>query len=147
MIESINDLETIKTLWKPYTKEVGPIFKDYIEKYPFFCYRINNEIVGLINYEIHDRLREVEVGVLFVDNEYRGLGISTKLMYYVYKEVESLIKTLGYKFVVKAYQGLPNNAMYEHLSTDHYDYGGPKGKPYYKYVLVIDKIERSANKW
>ena len=146
MIESINDLETIKTLWKPYTKEVGPIFKDYIEKYPFFCYKIDNEIVGLINYEIHDRLREVEVGILFVDSNHRSLGISTKLMYHVFKETESLVKTLGYKFVVKAYQGLPNNAMYEHLSIDHYPYGGPKDKPYFKYILDIDKIERSANK-
>lgn len=146
MIESINDIETIKTLWKPYTKEVGPIFKDYIEKYPFFCYKIDGNIVGMINYEIHDRLREVEVGILFVDSNFRGLGISTKLMYHVFKETESLIKTLGYLFVVKAYQGLPNNAMYEYLSIDHYPYGGPKDKPYFKYVLDINKIERSANK-
>lgn len=146
MIEPINDIDLIKELWKPYTREVGPIFKDYLEKYPFFIYKVEDNIVGLINYEIHDRLKEVEIGVLLVDPNYRGLRISTKLMYYVYKEVESLIKTLGYKFVVKAYQGLPNNAMYEHLSTEHYPYGGPKDKPYFKYILDIDHIERSANK-
>ena len=146
MIESIDDIELIKKLWKPYTHEVGPIFKDYIEKYPFFCYKINNTIVGLVNYEVHNNLREVEVGILFVDPSYRGQHISTKLMYHVYKEVESLISTLQYKFVVKAYQGLPNNQMYEHLSIDHYPYGGPKDRPYFKYVLDINKIERSALK-
>lgn len=147
MIIPITDTELIKLLWKPYTKEVGPIFKDYIEKYPFFGYIVDNSVVGLVNYEIHDRLKEVEIGILFVTESSRGLGISTKLMYHVYKETESLIKTLGYKLVVKAYQGLPNNAMYEHLSIEHYPYGGPKDKPYFKYILDIDKIERSANKW
>lgn len=146
MIEQVTDIEFIKSLLKPYSHEIGGLSKEYLEKYPFFVYKQDDQILGLINYEIHNRLKEVEIGTLFVDSNARGLGISTKLMYYVYKETESLLKTLGYKFVVKAFQGLPNNKVYEHLSTTHYPYGGPKDRPFFKYELDIDKIERSATK-
>ena len=140
MIERLTDSNLIKSLWKPYVNEIGMIFTDYVEEYEFFCYKVDGKIAGMINYEIHNKLKEVEIGVLLVLPEFRGQGISTKLIKHIFKETESLIRTLNYKLVVKAFKGLPNNKVYEHLAIDSYPYGGPKNKPYIKYILDINYL-------
>lgn len=117
MIDKITDTELIKSLWRPYTNELGICSSEYINTHDFFAYYIDNDIAGIVDYEIKNKIRVVEIGILLVMPNFRGKGVSTKLIKHVYKQVNSLIETLGYKFIVRAYEGLPNNKMYEHIST------------------------------
>lgn len=132
MIEKITDVDLIKQLWRPYTKELGIPYKDYIQDRvdagAFFCYKVDDHIAGICTYDIYNRKKEVAVESLIVFPEYRGRGISTRLIYHMFKETESLIKTLNYKFVVEAQEGLPNNAIYRHLSVDERHFTSKSGK-------------------
>lgn len=132
MIEPLTDIKLIKEIWKPYTKELGIPYTEYIQKVvdneAFFCYKVDGHIAGIVAYWVYNRKREVAMEALIVLPEYRGRSIATKLIHHVYKENESLIKTLGYKFVTEAQEGLPNNKVYEHLSTGEEHYLSKSGK-------------------
>lgn len=146
MIEQINDVDLIKQLWKPYTKELGIPYTDYIQdqvnKGAFFCYKVDGHIAGICTYYISNRKKEVAVESLIVLPPYRGQHISTKLIYHMFKETESLIKTLNYKFVTEAQEGLPNNSVYHHLAKDEYHYTSKSGKTkLILYTLDTDYLE------
>ena len=132
MIEEINDINLIISIWRPYTKELGIPYKDYIQdcidNKSFFCYKVDNEIAGIASYWIYNKKREIAVESLITLPAFRGQVIASKLIKHIYKENESLIKTLGYKFVTEAQEGLPNNKVYEHLSIDEVHYTSRSGK-------------------
>lgn len=146
MIEPITDVALIKQIWKPYTKELGIPYTDYIQeqvdKNAFFCYKVADHIAGICTYYVSNRKKEVAVESLIVLPEYRGRGISTKLIYHMFKEAEGLIKTLGYKFITEAQEGLPNNDVYHHLSTDEEHYSSKSGKTkLIRYTLNTEYLE------
>ena len=146
MIEQINDVALIKEIWKPYTKELGIPYTDYIQDRvnadAFFCYKVDNKIAGICTYDVYNKKREVAVESLIVLPEFRGQGISTKLIQKMYDETKSLIKTLSYKFVTEAQEGLPNNKVYEHLSIDEVHYTSRSGKTkLIKYYLDTNRFD------
>lgn len=132
MFELLTDFDLIKQIWKPYTKELGIPYRDYIERHikdeAFFCYKIDGHIAGIGTYTVYNKKKEVAVESLITLPEYRGQGVATKLIYKMFKETESIIKTLDYKFVTEAQEGLPNNLVYQHLSTSEHHYTSRSGK-------------------
>lgn len=147
MIENLTDVEQIVSLWKPYTKELGIPYRDYIKKCvdnnAFFCYKVNGDIAGIITYTEYKRRKDVAAEALIVFPSYRGQHIATKLIHHVFKENESLIKTLGYNFIIEGQDGLPNNKVYDHLSTHMTQYKSRTGKmTLNKYYLDVDYFDK-----
>lgn len=146
MIEKLTDVELIVKLWKPYTKELGIPYRDYIQecidRFGFYAYMVDGHIAGIITYWEYPRKKELAAEALIVFPEYRGQHIATKLIHHVYKQAESLIKTLGYTFVIEGQDGLPNNAVYDHLSTHMVQYTSKSGKMVLnKYYLDLDYFD------
>lgn len=147
MIEHLNDPELIKTLWKPYTKELGIPYMDWINQYvrdnAFYCYKVDGHIAGFCGYHVYNRKKKVTVEALVVLPEYRGRGIATKLIAQQYKDTQSLIKTLGYEFTIEGQAGLPNNQVYDHLSVKMEPYWSKSGKlEIYEYWLDTDRFDK-----
>lgn len=153
MIENITDENQIISIWRPFTKELGIPYRDYIKECidndAFFCYKVDGHVAGIVCYYEYKRKKEIAVESLIVLPEYRGQHIATKLINHVYKENESLIKTLGYAFVTEAQDGLPNNNVYNHLSTHMDQHKSRSGSmtlnKYYLDTNYFDNYEGTSN--
>ena len=120
MIENYYDIQNIKSLWYQFIEEFGRLYPNYVEEQTknnrFFCYKVNDIVAGIASYDIHNRNKEVIIDVIAVLPLYQGLGIAKKLIHHIYKETESLYKNLNYSLKIEAYEGLPNNSFWEHMS-------------------------------
>lgn len=139
MVEKITDVQLLYDISKQFTSELGVIYRPYLQKRvdedAFICYKVDDHVAGICTYKISNKKKVIEIENLVVLPEYRGRGISTKLMSYIYHETESLIETLGYDFIAEAYEGLYNNQIYNHLSTHYTKRLTTKGTPIITYYL------------
>lgn len=117
---SLDELPQIKEFWKMFSRELGVYTDKYcldlINNNALFKYEENGKLIGFAGYVVHNRNRQVECTIIAVLPEYQGHGISLKLLKHIYQENISLIETLGYPLITLAYEGLPNNKYYEHIS-------------------------------
>lgn len=147
MIIPYYEANEIKRLWYSYTNDLGILYPEYLTEQinsgRVFVYLVNNIVAGFATYSIKNSLKEVSLDALLVLPSYRDRGIGLSLLHRVYKETESLFKTLGFVLVVDVLEHSDSNSFWNKVAYNKETYTTRSGKTrFLKYYLDLIKLDQ-----